>query len=506
MKSTTSAITTRRDRRAGRAGAILLALMFAALGLPVYLLGTKAPPPTGGTTSAIVRLPADTMSQEHARAEILARPNVRRAIDACRTEGCGAGPCCPATLKSVRDRLQVRLLTDKASDTSPTGVHIECTYDTDPTAAVAIANRLAEQFAESVRLRQKAEAGKAHRQAQQAVVKTRKKLTEAQGRLDRFLQECLQPVKTPAAADSDRSAAAGKPAGLKANPDRVALRRQLDHARQYRAQLLIDRTPLHPMVRATDVEISDLEKRLAAIPHELVPAPGNLAEELRQMTDPLPAPLGVIGPAREDIDTLEQPLGKFVPPARLSSPKSALRQPTNRPSPRSATAGPPSGGAIQPPPFVSQQRFDTFLARKRECDAARKDYRRALARQREAWRRRSNLPPVEVVAARGALRRPTSPRRPRLAIVSLMVALAGAAGISMVASGVWGNMTFTDAAGARAALSVPVLATVPGADRASTNSRRRRFVEGSVQVVCGLFLLAICAGVLLAVSQVITLF
>ncbi|MBN1588835.1 MAG: hypothetical protein JW888_04915 [Pirellulales bacterium] len=502
MKTSSSlAMICRGDCRAGRVRTVLLALMFAAVGVPVYFLGVRGTS-TSGTARSIVCLPADLTTQQQARDEILALPNVGRAVRASQAnfDGC---PGSPATVNSVRDRLRVRLSTARTSEDWPVDIHIECRYDTNPAEAIALTGRLAEQFAESARRQQKAEAAQVYQEAKQAADEARERLAKAQAQFDEFLQHQFEPAEEPALTAEDRpklddpgrpASPTVDPAESKVNPDWLAVRRQLDRARQYRTQLLVDRTPLHPMVRAADVEISDLEKRLAAIPHGLVPEQGDLAGELRQMTDPMPEPLGPIGPSREDIDSLDQPLGHFVPPT--------ARQPS-----RPSVAEPSTPDDMnRPPGAVAQQRFDAFLARKHELDEAQSDYHHALAQQREAWQRQFNLPPVEVMAARFSSEPSTteSPSR-RWTLISLLVALAGASGVGMVTTGITANTTFANAGEARAALRVPVLATVPGADHANTKSRRWRLVEGAIMVVCGLFLLAVCVGVLLAVGQVFTL-
>ncbi|MBN2215870.1 MAG: hypothetical protein JW719_00700 [Pirellulales bacterium] len=459
----------RRAERRASASTVVLALVFVVLGACVYMLGTKAPPSSPWTAEAAVRLPADMTDQDEAAAQILAETNLRRAIR--------PGRDTTDYVASMREQLQVRVSANPRSDSSDAEVCIQYTSKDAPRLALAVVNRLAEQYAQAIRQQQKAEADRACREAEQATAKAETQLAEAQDRFDAFVRESLGPNRQPTASQTDDSddQAESKPAGSKINPEWQAARRQLDHARAYRDQLLVDLTPLHPKVRAADEELADLEKRLAAIPHELAPEQGNLAGELRQMTDPLPETPGLIGPAAEDVDVLDQPLGRFVPPTV------AAKQPAP-PTARDA-----------------RKRIEKFTALKRDVDAARATYNRAVAHQSEVWRRQFALPPVEVVAARAATAPAVAAERPgRLTLVALMVAMTGAAGVGMVVSGIGGSATFADAAQARAALAVPVLATIPAAGHARPGVRRRRLFENAVVIAGGLFLLVVCAAVGLA--------
>jgi len=456
MKRTLPTVVRLDAGRSGRTSTVLMAVVFAVLGVPVYLLAARTPPAETTTAEAIVRLPAGMTTQGAAQEAIQAEANSRRA----------PGQASPGELR-------VWLAPEKAPHADTESVHIQYTARTE---SISLANRLAEEFAESVRDRQKRGAQQAHDEAKRSTARAAKRLAEAQSRLDRFLQDAFTASEKPTLA------------AKKVNPDWLAVRRRLDHARRYREQLLVDRTPLHPMVRAADEEIADLEERLAAIPHELVPELGDRAEELREMTEPLPEPPGIIGPAAEDVDKLEQSLGRFTPPTL-----EAL-------SPATTAELPPAGA---PPKAAPPDRRERFLALKHDVKVAQADYERAAAHERATHRRLVNLPPIEVVAARLVTGQPVAASRlPRVSLAALMVALAGAVGVGMVASGIWGGATFADATEARAALSVPILATVPPADHVSTWARRRRLLERWVQVVCGLFLLAVCAGVLLALGQV----
>ncbi|HLA84586.1 MAG TPA: hypothetical protein VJL29_07310 [Thermoguttaceae bacterium] len=468
MNHTIFPAANRRTARSARSSLVVLAVLFVALGAPLFLMGTRALRTEPRTVEALVRLPAGATTESDAKNQILAEPNVRRAIGELGLD-----------TPSARERLAVGLSADSPTVGFSGTLHIACTRDGAADATTVFVNRLAEQFARSVRERHRAETDQAYQRAEQAVDAAEKKLHAAKKPFDDFVADRPQPTPKRPVAKS------------KLNPDYVALRRQLDHARARREQLLVDRTPMHPMVQAADEEIVDLERRLAAIPHEFMSEPGDLDEALDEMIDPAEPPPGMRGLAPGGVDPLDQPPGRFTPPNRFRAARTA-----KQPSP----AGPESPSIKT---FISRQQREKFFALKREVDAAQEDYRRAVARQSDAAERRLRVPRIEIVAARVVSDAAVgTPRAPRRATICFLAVLAGVLGLGMIASGVTGRRTFADAAQARAALSVPVLAVVPAADPADRRSLRRRRFEGWILVLGGLFLLAVCAAVLLTAAGV----
>ena len=372
---------------------------------------------------------------------------------------------------------------------------------------------------ESARETRRNEAERDYERTKEARVEARRRLAEAQGQFDAFLQRSYEIQPTPSTgnetAEGDSSVSgsapdqsATEPATTAINPEWVAMRRRLDYARQHHEQLLVERTPLHPMVRAADEEIADLERRLAQIPHELVSEPSDLDQELLQMTDPPTDPLperpGLKGPARDDGDLLDQPLGRFTPPA-ARRPRKTTTDDQAQPS-RQRESTPSPVAVRQAPPFMSAQRLREFLVFRRELASLEESYRRAVEAERAAWQRLADLPPVAPVRAKtpvsGAMVATNSARdvsTSRRTIGSLLVGLIGAAGVGMAVSGASSGATFANVARARAALSVPVLATVPAADPADRGGRRRRLINAAVKVGGGVVLALACASVLLSV-------
>ena len=485
MDGSNSKNIRRSSRRIGKTGLLVLVLVFLAFGATVFGVGLIYTPITESAT-AIVRLPATMMTQDQAHTEILSQSNMQRAIRESALSDHPADSPTTADVTAISQQLNIWMSGSTDPNTSLAAVHIECPCNGEQSARIALVDRLADQFAELIRHRQQSESDQVYQAAEQATADAQKRLDKARKKLDQFVKQFFEPNKKSNAEGADE-------ANPNVNPNWLALKRQLEHARAYREQLLVDRTPLHPMVQVADQEIVDLEKRLAVIPHELVPEQGNLTGELRQMTDVLPESPGLIGPAAESVDTLEQPIGEFIPP------------PTGLPVLDTAkSTTPDSQTPHEPPAIVSHEQQAEFLKLQRKVADAEQDYQRAVDRQKEADRARRRMPPIEVVAARVvAVPVPNHWRPDRLALMALMVALAGAAGVGMLGSGVGSHTTFTNVAQARAALPVPVLAVVPAADHSKTMIHRRRVVEGWIQAVCGILLLVASAGVILALAGIV---
>jgi hypothetical protein len=454
-------IPSTTPRRSGKVRTVMLAVLLAGLGVPVYLLGARPLTPESSVARAIVRTPAGLTNEQ----------GVRTTIQSQAAEG-------DASSEGIR----IGFMPGQGQTASSAEVHVECLCAGDPADGIARADRLAQRFAESLRRQQEGKAADVYAKAKQSTAEASKKLDDTQSRLGHFVRDAFAREKKNSSTTKTT-----------VNPEWQAVRRQLDHARQYRAGLLVDRTPLHPIVQAADDDIRDLEKRLAAIPRELTPEPGNMAEELGQMIEPPTEMPGLTGPAGKDVDQLDQQPGPYVPPAPAVAPA----------PPTVAHSGP------MPAPTVaaSPNRENSFRALQKEVADARKDYDSARARQDDAGTRRFHLPTIEVVPAQlvGGPVVGGSDSSHALT-VALLVALAASAGIALVSEGLSGQAVYATAAHARATLGVPVLAVAPAADPVSRHGRRRRLVDSTIAVICGLFLLAVSAGVLLGVSRIATLF
>ena len=477
MRNDPSNRKTLGNRRSGRVGTYLLVLLFASTAVPVYLWGQPMTAnPSEVNYTAVLHL-ASSAKQEDLRRKILAPANLDRAIRKLEHPSEDGQPQLSEAIELARGRMRVSVTPAAARDC----LRVEITYPgpVDDGRGCRLVNELATEFAEQERSRLEAAARRDHLEAQNAADQARKNLLGAQAQFDAFLEdyfstarrerssEAAQGADTPSSEPTRRESPVARPAE---NPEWVETKRRLDDMRRHRERLLIDRTAEHPWVKHSDLEIVKLQKRLAAIPHELVPSPSDLSQELKSMINPLPVPPGPVAP----------------PVAR-------------------APVTQPGGPTLSPTP--GPELVQTFVEKRRELDRARQTYQRAAEVERKRWESWVRLPDVDVELAGpcDAQIGPTtstsdSGPSARLLTVSLAVGLAGALGVVMFSAGVAGEPTFANAAQARAMLPVPVVGVVPAADppQRKTGRRRRRFADGWILVACGLLLLALCLGVMLA--------
>ncbi|MBN2021922.1 MAG: hypothetical protein JW809_03945 [Pirellulales bacterium] len=466
-------------RRAGRVGLALPALVFLGAGLPVYLLGLNnragVCEPARTSLSATVELPRSLADDHEAQTAVLAPAALARAADR-------AGlPNAPERLAQVHEALRVS--TSPSPEADRTQVVVGYDGPESPMVACRLVNALAEQYAESRRSALASAAKKTHREAQRTANRARTELFEARSRFETFVDQHFagsqsgdgaepspteplppgvvlpspSPPATPAAPSAPPT-----PSG-NAHPDWARLARQLAAVKAHREQLLVDRTPLHPQVRDADVEIADLERRLAELSQGTIPSPSDLGGTLESMTG--------------------------VPPA---APDPVASQPM--------PSDVPARGAFARPGLPRADLITAFLARRDAMDRARDNYERLADAEREAFEAQFHLPRVTVRPA-DAPAGPLVPRpTPRGLVIALAVGLAGAVGMGMFSAGVAGEQTFATAVEVGDALGVPVLGTVPGAEPLVRRLRPRRTADAWALLACGLVLLTICLGMLLAFS------
>lgn len=160
-------------------------------------------------------------------------------------------------------------------------VEIMVTPGTMPSGeAAAWSNALARRGGDALRQWAQAQRTAEHQQALALERRARQELQAARTRLDAFVQNHLKQLDAQlAAAEAAQAAEAAPPPSLPPVPPEVLAARarlaaELAETRQRRAQLLLDRTPLHPDVRQLDEEVARLESDLqAATPAEPAPPP-----------------------------------------------------------------------------------------------------------------------------------------------------------------------------------------------------------------------------------------
>jgi hypothetical protein len=461
------------SRRSGRIVTYLLVLLFACMGVPVYLWGQRPESPSEETTCAAkVRIPLSVADKVSAKHDILTSENLDRAVRKVTGLSGEDAPEPGEAAQQVRERLDVSVTTVKRVNRPPV-LQVAITYSApeDAERGARLVNELARQYAQDQRARLVAAAGKSHEEARRAADSAQKKLFEAQAQFDAFLDNYFRgdgerqnsPAKNTAQAKSGPDAKADGAASVKKaeNPERVKTQRQLDDLRRHRERLLADRTPMHPSVRSADEEIIELEKRLAAIPHELVPAPGDLSEELKPMLGLPPVPPGPVDPRPT--------------PEPISEPNELAR-----------------------PPVLRPETVKTYTQRRDKLVHAREEYEKRAAVDREKWEMRYRLPQIEVELARPATPKEPPKAQPSLLFISSLVGLAGAMGMVMLSMGVGGEPILSTEAQARRVLPVQVVGTVPPADRSTGMPRSRRRPDGWILAVCGVLLLLLCLGMVLS--------
>jgi len=456
---------------------VLPALIFLGAALPVYLLCLRASAPKCGRTScsATITLPAGRADAETTPESVLDKDHLAQAAKRANLS--------PERIRRALREKALRVSVGPSDRPDRTQVVITFEGRESPTFAAELVNALAEQFGQAERKAVAADARRAHEKARVAADQARTELFEIRARFNSFVDSCFAQLRqTNALGPSpEGNAARGTPAASSPapsaplpvilQPERDALARQLAALRDHRAHLLVDRTPMHPEVHAADVEIAELERRLAGIPHELVPSPSDLSQ------------------------TLESTTG--IPPA---SPDPVSSQPMPSPSPASPTTptSPLSPAALpqgRPGDLVAD-----YLARRDAMDRAQERYERLADVERSTYEAQFELPPVQVHRAVGAVGPATPVPSARSVLLALGVGLAGAVGMGMFSAGMSGERTFATGAELAETLSLSVLGTVPGAEPPTPRTRPRRTGDAWALLACGLALVTLCLGVLLALT------
>ncbi|MBN1912167.1 MAG: hypothetical protein JW818_20775 [Pirellulales bacterium] len=440
---------------------MVLAIIFFGASVPVYVLGMRSThPATEVTYTATVSMPAHIADARTIETQLASPPWIDRAFRRLRL---AAGK---ELIRRIAERVHV------GATEEPTArqlqIKIGLTTPDEPARSRQLVNAMAGEFVESERSKLAAKAAATHAEALKAANEAQQRRFEATTRFEAFLDHYFeelaladegqalssQPKTTPPPV-SNPTPPPPSPPRLAVHPETARLQQQLASLRQYREQLLVNRTPLHPQVREADVEIADLEHRLAATSHELVPSPENLSQQLKQM-EPPPVP----------------PPGPVTPEPRV------------QPSPPTL-------------PIARDALVQMYQTKRNEVNQARQDYQRLADLERETWQAQFQLPSITVEPAVATAAPVPSGHSPRLLLVALAVGLAGAVGIGMFTTGVSGEPTLADVAEAQAALGVPVLGTLPAADRDGPR-RRRGSTDSWILVLCGLLLTTLCIGAMLA--------
>ncbi len=409
-------------------------VVFAISTLAAYWWGVNGKPMLSRhqerTSTAVVHLrdaaPAVSLDPDSIRRQVLSPENFSERMWQA------------ATAARLREKLAVEV----AADDAPDATRIAMSYaDEDPRTAAGWVNDLANAFAQRYRQQWHARAEKVYQEAHAAAAAADDQLRQASARLDAALDEQWKrsrqnPSPVPAATPS-----------LVDNPDWVALSRQVGDLQQRRAKLLVDRTPLHPEVRQTELRLAELQGRLAETPRWI--------------------------PGRQ--------------PGVVSAPPLT-----------------PAGDRQMAAPVAAQPDSVASLNKLREsAAAARRASQQAAVAERDAWKSRQREPRIElqlavVQAAPASLPLPLPLRqRLRLALAALAAGLTTTVGIGMIATGAAIEPTVNSLAQVSAILTVPVVGVVPATSPAKPGRSLRSNALRRLWIAAGLLAIACCAAILL---------
>jgi hypothetical protein len=342
----------------------------------------------------------------------------------------------------IAERIGEGLRVTAAETSSPAGLRIsvQCTYE-DADRVVWVVNALAEDYREQCRARREASIARQWDEARDAAERARQQFLKAQGRFDDFVgqhfhkQQALAEhgprlsVPQPPSVEPVDLEAPGKNEDL----GRIGLERQLADLEACRDELLTSRTPMHPVVLATEQRIARLEERLASIPLE--------------------------SPREEKVVSSSSE-------GRLAAAEAELEY--------AATAR-------------------EFGARKETLDRARQEYERLLALQRGSRAGQFQGANIEVELADTSEAIGPVAASSGLVLVALAAGLAVAAGVGLIKSGFDTDPPLESLEQAQTALRIPIVGVIPAADGAADRAadEPRRFSGGLAKIISGASLVAV---------------
>ena len=455
--------------------------LFGVTGLAVYRWGlAKAQPskPAGSYTStATIHLGEGLQAAadpQKIQRQITSKENLHRAV---RQLALAARPPANEDLEAAADRavetVSQNLQVTAGGTSLPGEVAVSITY-TDRYAhyPARLVNTLAESYAADCRQEWKRRTYRAYTEAREASERAEQEFLQAKARLEEFSRQHFKPgqarqpddtfgpeqeqtdnarASSAEVHESDSLTAAPATPPPVDNPRWVELNQRLAALKRRLAQLLVDRTPLHPEVRDTELRITALEQQLSATPRKIPPNPSGLP------------------PTADQALAAQEP----APPAEIPPAQTAPQ--------RAETA----------------QRFRTL---QQAADRATKAYHQAFLLERQAWHDHQREPRIELDLAE-LIQAPTSPAPPRLALLlgALAAASAVAAGVGMISAGSIMQPPLTTVEQVRSVLPVPIVGTIPETSPATQPAaapRQRPLIRWTL-IAGGLVLIAGCVGSLL---------
>lgn len=471
---------------------VLCVLAFVATGAAAYLAGARKSELTRqhaatatirhryGHSEGVVQNGSEGLDRPDAaqvERQLLSDENLRRVLrraggSRLMTDDRSAGP--DWSLDEVRRDLRVTA----TGMSSPEGLHVSISYtDQNPDRAIRLVNALAEGYADEHGAKLEATLRRDYLEAQAAAESARQELFEAQGQLDdvirgRFLRQqslAQRPAKRgpePASvAEPPSHAPSEAPAPqIAEDPEKIELESQLAELEERRAELLVDRTPAHPVVRDVETRIARLKEQLASISSQGPP-------ERSEVRSPTEGPV-LESPAVERLSVTPEPVApEPVAPEEASPPETVEEY---------------------------AESAQAFGAHKEALDQARQNYRRFSEIKRRAREEQLQSGNIELELADKCEVCQSVEGSPRFLLVAVAAALAVAFGVALISSGFDTDPPLTTPGQVEKALPVPIVGAIPatGPSWARTSGERFRPASGWGKIIGGVLLIAVCFGIL----------
>jgi len=269
----------------------------------------------------LAEVPASTLQPMEIQRQILSDESLAEALNRVGVPlGELQSPQATDAIAKARGQIQVGV---QGTAQQPR-IAIACTGG-DAAETIVLANQLANQFATAERARLAGAASRRHQESQQAAERAQQELASAVARLDGALkQHSLKQSR----ADESRVAQSQETEPPKPlmidNPLWLELDRERVALEQRQAQLLVDRTPLHPEVQAVATQIAELREKQARVPRQVPDPSGRVVAAPPKPVQPTvvteePQVAGEVAALRVAVEQAKQNAARFAELERQAS-------------------------------------------------------------------------------------------------------------------------------------------------------------------------------------------
>lgn len=388
---------------------------------------------------------------------VLSDANLRRLAA---RQGPAAPDAAPADpIESLRRDLDVTVSRSPADDQLE--IAVACSGE-DPARVVGLVNDLATIVADDYRQQAAVATTGAWQQARQAAADAHQRLLATRAALDDFLaehfrkQEAMAEKVKASAEEQSRQAKTPEPiptSRMIVNSEWLELDRTRQELADRREEMLVTRTPQHPMVLELDAKLRRVEKELASVPREVPdePLPPVVAHPLLD-SPPMQPP--------EDATAEAEPtatLGRVLPAIDMSE--------------------------YGPTAEKYRQLCD-------EADEAQETYDRLADAEQVAAERRLEMPEVEVRLAQQCQTARPADGSSRALLIALVAGLALAAGAGMISTGMSTDPPLRTISQAQVGLPAPIVGVLPC--EGALRDEEPRSASSRTLAVWGIILVAVC--------------